>query len=364
MGRLDRYVATYFLACYAVTFLFFVGLFMVVDLVSSLDQFVDTAREEQWGAAELVRRVVTYYLLYSPTIFLQVAPFMTVIAGIAAIARLRKNNEVIPIIMAGRSTFRMLVPIFLVAALLTVTMVLVQERVAPRVATLRILNKATLRKGGDGARINVENCVDELGRYWFLSPLDLQSRRIDSADVTWAEERGGQRVIVCVSAEGLTYDPVRRGWNVEQGTNSTQFNQGDQAPIVEPITFIAGGPMPDELLADSKSPYDLSLSEIAQLASSRPNQFKWRVLFHHHLTFPLTNVLLLLLGIPFVLRHEDRSFFLNLAKGLFVCILYFVADIALRNLGARGALDPTAAAWIPVIFFGSLGVCLFDSIRT
>jgi lipopolysaccharide export LptBFGC system permease protein LptF len=101
-----------FLSCYAVTFLFFVGLFIVVDLISSAEKFIQTAGEEHWSFVELAQRVVTYYLLFMPTIFLQVAPFMTVISGIAAVARLRKNNEVIPIVMAGCSTFRMLVPIF------------------------------------------------------------------------------------------------------------------------------------------------------------------------------------------------------------------------------------------------------------
>jgi lipopolysaccharide export system permease protein len=361
--RLDRYIASYFLSCYAVTFLFFVGLFIVVDLISSAEKFIQTAGEEHWSFPALAQRVVVYYLLYLPTIFLQVAPFMTVISGIAAVARLRKNNEVIPIVMAGCSTFRMLVPVFALAVLLTITMVAVQERVAPKVASLRIISRATLRRGDEGARINPDACTDEQGRLWFLAPLELKSRHMESADVTWAEENAGARVVYWITAKGLTYDPVRNGWSVENGSKTTQIAQGELPPAEEKIDFIPGGPVPEDLLADEKSPYDLSVTEIAHLAVARPNP-KWSVLFHHHLTFPLTNVLLLLLGIPFVLRHEDRNFFLNLAKGAFVCILYFVADIALRNLGARGALDPRAAAWIPVIFFGSLGVCLFDSIRT
>jgi lipopolysaccharide export system permease protein len=361
--RLDRYLASYFLSCYAVTFLFFVGLFIVVDLISSAEKFIQTAGEEHWSFVELAQRVVTYYLFFLPTIFLQVAPFMTVISGIAAVARLRKNNEVIPIVMAGCSTFRMLVPIFALSGLLMITMILVQERVAPKVAALRIINRATLRKGDEGARINPDACTDQQGRLWFLAPIDLRTRHMESADVTWAEDRAGERAVYWITARGLTYDPVRRGWSVDSGTKTTQLSQSESPPAAEKVDFIAGGPVPEDLLADEKSPYDLSVSEIAHLAVTRPNP-KWSVLFHHHLTFPLTNVLLLLLGIPFVLRYENRNFFLNLAKGVFVCILYFVADIALRNLGARGALDPRAAAWIPVIFFGSLGVCLFDSIRT
>jgi hypothetical protein len=244
------------------------------------------------------------------------------------------------------------------------TMILVQERVAPKVAALRIISRAMLRRGDEGARINPDACTDRRGRLWFLSPLDLSTRTWSRPTSRGPRIAAGERAVVLDRGEGPDLrSGAERGWSVDSGAKTTQSRAERAPPAEEKIDFIAGGPVPEDLLADEKSPYDLSVSEIAHLAVTRPNP-KWSVLFHHHLTFPLTNLLLLLLGIPFVLRYENRNFFLNLAKGVFVCILYFVADIALRNLGARGALDPRAAAWIPVIFFGSLGVCLFDSIRT
>ncbi|MFO0982541.1 MAG: LptF/LptG family permease [Planctomycetota bacterium] len=364
MRRLDRYLAAYFLACYAVTFFFFIGLFIIVDLVTNIDEFVQTARQGGWSAGKLAGLVGSYYLLFAPTIFLQVAPFMTVIAGVASVARLRKNNEVIPIIMAGQSAFRMLMPVFLLALVLAVTMVLVQERLAPRVSTWRIATHRLLRKGEGGVSIRPAVFTDGDGRYWWMGDFQIRTNHLDAADITWHQGKDDMSANVHVTAKGLTYDPVRRGWSIDEGVKEVQLAASDDLAPKERVAFLSGGPTPEELMADEKTPYDLSLEEIAAFSAFHPKQFKWKVLFHHHLTFPLTNLLLLLLGIPFVLRHEDKSFFLNLAKGLIVCVLYFGTDIALRNLGAQGGLDPRAAAWIPVIFFGSLGVCLFDGIRT
>jgi lipopolysaccharide export LptBFGC system permease protein LptF len=47
-----------------------------------------------------------------------------------------------------------------------------------------------------------------------------------------------------------------------------------------------------------------------------------------------------------------------------LCILYFAADLVFRNLGLQASLDPRFAAWMPILIFGSLGIVLFDSLRT
>jgi lipopolysaccharide export LptBFGC system permease protein LptF len=45
-------------------------------------------------------------------------------------------------------------------------------------------------------------------------------------------------------------------------------------------------------------------------------------------------------------------------------VFYFAADFFFRNLGLGGNLDPRLASWLPILFFGSLGLVMFDSMRT
>ena len=47
-----------------------------------------------------------------------------------------------------------------------------------------------------------------------------------------------------------------------------------------------------------------------------------------------------------------------------MCIVFFAADFIARNLGLQGRLDPRMAAWLPALFFGSLGLVLYDSMKT
>ncbi len=73
---------------------------------------------------------------------------------------------------------------------------------------------------------------------------------------------------------------------------------------------------------------------------------------------------LLLLGIPFVLRERHKSPVAGVGLCLVLSSAYFVVDFLLRDLGNRGSLPPVAAAWLPPLVFGSLGLATYDSMRT
>jgi lipopolysaccharide export LptBFGC system permease protein LptF len=84
----------------------------------------------------------------------------------------------------------------------------------------------------------------------------------------------------------------------------------------------------------------------------------------YHLTFALANVVLLFVGLPLLLRHERGKGLEGLAKSLLLCVFFFGVDFVFRSLGIQGALDPVLASWAPILIFGSLGVVLYDSMRT
>ena len=101
VDRIDRYIIRVFTSSYLVAFLFFFGAFVVIDLFANIDDFIETAQDMGVESSELFRRVCGYYLYGSPAVFLQVAPFVTVIGVIVTVARLQQSNEMIPILMSG-----------------------------------------------------------------------------------------------------------------------------------------------------------------------------------------------------------------------------------------------------------------------
>ena len=86
--------------------------------------------------------------------------------------------------------------------------------------------------------------------------------------------------------------------------------------------------------------------------------------FHRHLTWPLANVLLLLLVLPMAVHFERGSRVSRVMAAIALCGGYFLLDLICQSLGQRNFVHPVVAAWTPPIVFGSLGAVLFGSLRT
>jgi lipopolysaccharide export LptBFGC system permease protein LptF len=82
------------------------------------------------------------------------------------------------------------------------------------------------------------------------------------------------------------------------------------------------------------------------------------------MTFPLANVLLLLCTLPFLVGRERGKASEGVMAGLLICLAYFCLDFITRSMGLSGDLSPLMSAWLPVLFFGALGITLTHFMRS
>src|SRR5689334_3250053 len=133
-GRLDRYVGALFASSFATAFMLVVGLFLILDVASNLDDYLDPWAD---GTRAPTWLIVRYYLLQIPFVFLQVAPFITLVAGLFTVSKLLKKNETIAALAAGISAHRVLAPVFLGGAVVMVGMFGLRELLAADLANQR-----------------------------------------------------------------------------------------------------------------------------------------------------------------------------------------------------------------------------------
>lgn len=365
--KIDRYVAGYFVSSYLVCFIFFLGIFIVIDLVAKMDEILSCAELVEERGQSLFFLTVQLYALKVPEVFLQVAPYLTLMASMFTVTRLNKANELIPMVMAGVSIFRALLPVFFLAFVLMAAMTMLQEFFAPVCSTTRLLMESFLIKQDEHLVLERQVLTSVDGKEIVVSNFNVNTRMIGSLDASYIEDRDGVQFNCRMSGENLRWLGPDKGWSAENGkivkeplNPGTITLEGEQRTV----TTLFLGIEPDDIILYLKNPSDLSLGQIERLYSMNPTDLRLKILLHHHITFPLTNVLLLLLGLPFVLRHESRSNFLGIAVALAICLGYFALDMIMRDLGTQNYVPPILAAWFSVIFCGSLGICVFDSIRT
>src|SRR5439155_22585856 len=163
-----------------------------------------------------------YYVLTIPFLYLQVGPFVTLVAGMFTVSKLLKHNETTAALAAGVSARRLLAPVVIGAALAAAGMFALRETLATTLAKQRdkvfyVLDKKQLDQVYTGVHIrSLDGSVVTLSEFrpatgnppvpeargLTVIPLALsQSWRIDA-----------DRAVFVRKSDGTT------GWQLENGT--------------------------------------------------------------------------------------------------------------------------------------------------
>lgn len=368
-SRLDRYVAWHFVRSYLLAMLLMTGLFMVIDMASNLDDYLETWED---GSSAPGSVLALYYLFNLPYLFLQVAPFITLIAGMFTVAKLLKAREVTAVLGAGISARRMLLPVFLAGLLLAVGMFFLREAVGLGIARDRDAARDVLVEHRFEEHYDDVAVVEDAGSLVFLNefiprPADGGPPRVERLTaIRRTSGQMGSGRYVRIDAERATWNGS--GWDLEGGVRATIDPDGGGESTDEAVSTLEGYAFTPELALTYRrakdAPLELTFSEVQALMARDPDDNSYQTLWHYHLTFPLANLLLLLVGIPLMFNYERGRSTDRIAVGGLLCVFYYSADFVFRTLGVKGQLSPLLSAWIPVLVFGSLGIMLYDSLRS
>jgi lipopolysaccharide export system permease protein len=356
ISRLDRYVARYFFSSWVVSAVFFIGLYGVYDLFAHFDDLLEGLEETEMGGLDVVRM----YAYQLPTIVVLVAPFIMVMAALVTALRLQRHNEFMAMVLVGRSARRVLRPVLFLTFLFLIGLVWLQESLAPSVALERDELRWSLLKGNAERVIDNIKLKDSSGRVFVAHEYNVTRESVGRLNVSYDDEYGRS---FHISGENATWRAENGGWKLENGRREVRDRSRD--PVVEEEAyFIATDIRPEELLAESRQPFDLSYADVLGLSERYPDSRLYRLLRHYHITYPLSVLLLVVLALPFVIRLDPGLRMRGLGISILMCLAFLIADATLRDFGSRGFMQPVLAAWVPVIVAGSLATVLFASMDT
>lgn len=353
MTVLSRYMFREFLRAAAACILGFLFLFLLID-------FVDHAEKLLRHAAGF-REIGYYYLTRVPGMFVLISPVGTMLAVLVAVSLRVRSNELTAIFSGGVSLFRACLPILVGCALVSAVSLLCSEVLAPAANKhAREIERLRLRPGKMEAQFSGN-------RYWIRGKLGLLSAQ--AVDGPTRSLAGFQYIEV-----GPDFRPLRRiesrrarilpdgVWELAEGKERVF---GDSPSVSEfslrtfrfPDTldgFIEGETPTEEMTYSQLSGY------VGELRRKGYDAKKYETDLHAKIAYPLLNILVSMLAIPFALRSPRsggawRSIGLGLLMG-FTCWVILSASL---SLGRKGMLPALLAAWLPGILFVGVGTALF-----
>ena len=118
--------------------------------------------------------LIKYLFFLLPFIYLQIAPSAAMVGILATYVIKSRQNEIVTWTSAGQSVYRLLVPAFVVMALLGLLNWQVQERLTPQANQRQDEIRTQIRKGGIATPTS--------GRYWIATERRIYSFEMDSAE--------------------------------------------------------------------------------------------------------------------------------------------------------------------------------------
>jgi len=96
----------------------------------------------------------------------------------------------------------------------------------------------------------------------------------------------------------------------------------------------------------------LKLKRVPDQATAKLNQ-------HIRIADPINNLVMLLLGLPFILSRER-----NLKASAAMCLLMVGVFYAFVQVCRSVDMPPTLAAALPILVFGPIAAVMFDTVKT
>jgi lipopolysaccharide export system permease protein len=351
---LDRYLLARFLRVLPMCIAAAATVFLVVDFFIRIGDFA----EHDSGIA----KAGAYFVFKLPRILTEVYPAASLIAVLIGMGALAERREVLAMNACGVGTPRILLPLALAGAALSLAIMGWNETVVPPTSSrARVIQDVGIEK-------KLQTGVFNASSIWFQSSQGFVN--IDYFDathnvlhgITLHEMDEGFRLRTVVEVPQAVWTGSE--WKLSPGT-VTSFVEGTDAVMRD----AAPGDLridaaPDDLRKKRRRSYEFSFGELRDqiygLQRKGLDATEYVVDLHYKLAAPFAGLVAVVLGLPLAVRSRRGGGMLrNVGVALGVSFAYWSATALSVSAGHTGTLPPLLAAWGPYAVFGFGGAALY-----
>ena len=357
---IDRYLVKQFLVLVGLGLLVGGVLFVVVDLLQTLDRFLRVKPS--------LGLILQHFAYNMPGEVYKGLPLIVLISTVFLFLSLTRQRELDALKAAGMSLYRVSLPIFLAAFVISVLAVLFQEVALPELSTRAEEVDRVKIRGMLPRHLQRQNQIwyrTSDTRFLRMALLDPVEKSVEGLLVLDIDQRWS--LLDRLDARKARWTPD--GWQLSEGV----IRGIDDANRVRSDAFAARlVVMPehvDDFTAVQKPVDTLSYLEmrafVAKLRESGHEVGKYLVQLYSRLSFPLVHVIMVLVGIPFALaspRSGGRA--MGIAVAIVIAVGYWMVHSVALAFARADLLPPALAAWTANVVFAGLGTALFLNART
>lgn len=359
---LDRYILREFLKILVLVLVSVVALFIIVDYT----EIAKDVRQNHVSASTLL----TYYRFQIFYVLNMTLPISVLVATLITFSLLAKNNEVTAIKSNGVSLYRVGLPIFAVAVLISILAYFILDFVLPyanqRVYEMkrRIDGKPTVTAKTSQQKLWY---LGQNGRY-LINFLAYDSRAKALSQVQVFEFHPTEfRITRRVYARSAKWNG--QAWAFEDGWMRSFTDDGNSTftPITKPIALFYPE-TPEDFATDVKPPDQMTYAQLRRyigiLHESGYASDELLVKLYSKTSWPAISVVMALIAMPFAFKIGKRGALYGVGIALGLGVIYWLIYGIFSKFGEVGNLPPLLSAWSANILFALAAVYMFLHVET
>ncbi len=357
---IDRYLVKQFLVLVGLGLLVGGVLFVVVDLLQTLDRFLRVKPS--------LGLILQHFAYNMPGEVYKGLPLIVLISTVFLFLSLTRQRELDALKAAGMSLYRVSLPIFLAAFVISVLAVLFQEVALPELSTRAEEVDRVKIRGMLPRHLQRQNQIwyrTSDTRFLRMALLDPVEKSVEGLLVLDIDQRW--RLLDRLDARKARWTPD--GWQLSEGVIRGIDDANRVRSDAFAVRLVVMPEHVDDFTAVQKPVDTLSYLEmrafVAKLRESGHEVGKYLVQLYSRLSFPLVHVIMVLVGIPFALaspRSGGRA--MGIAVAIVIAVGYWMVHSVALAFARADLLPPALAAWTANVVFAGLGAALFLNART
>jgi len=357
MKILDRYLVKQFLQTILFGLLAFTLIFVVIDMMENLDDFID-----QSVPAPIIFH---YYLVFSPDIIKLITPIAVLFGALFTAGKAAQMSELTAMKAGGVSMYRFMVPFLVTAFFISIVSIYFAGYIVPMANKTKLnIEMEYLKKGLNypGSNLFFQDSRTRIINISYFDNSLLQANRIsiqgfDKNDLTKMDYR--------IDAARMVYDTVAHVWIAKNGNERIFYHDGQTDQYFKELKIDSLNFTPAELLTKQQKPEEMNLGELKDniLAQQRAGNDVTIPLidYYSRFSFPIASLIIVLFGLPISVFKRRGGLAVQVGINILVTFIYLVFMQISQAFGKNGALNPLLTAWFANLIF--LAAAVYNLIK-
>ncbi|MFA7228399.1 MAG: LptF/LptG family permease [Melioribacteraceae bacterium] len=347
MKILDRYLVKQFLQTILFGLLAFTLLFVVIDLMENLGNFIDQNVP--------AKQIILYYLVFIPEMIRLMTPVAVLLASLFTAGKMANLNELTAIKASGVSLYRFMTPFILTSVLISLFSVYFGGYIVPMANKQKVFIEQNSMKKGIVFFGNNIFFQDTKSRIVTISYYDVAQEQANQISIQEFNPDDRTKLISRTDSFRMKFDSTSNSWFVYEGvtrnfTDSTEAIEKFDMKEFKELNF-----KPEDVIQKQRKPEEMTLSDLKNFGTEQlrtgNDPTSTQIEYHSRIAFAFASMIVVLFGLPISANRRRGGLAIQFGINLLITFIYLVFMKVSQAFGKSGVMNPLATAWFANFIF-------------